>query len=147
MIMKKSTRFSSAVHILIMLAAQKEGYLSSDIIATSMGTNRVVVLRLIAALTKAGLVESQTGKLGGAKLACEPNKVTLRDIYRAVEEGPIFRFHSPHPNCKGGKYLTRDLGKIVGEAEKLLEKSLASKTLADSMKSGIKEMAKFLKQA
>ena len=48
--MRKSTRFAAAVHILTMLAAIEEEYLSSDVIARSMNTNRVVVRRLIASL-------------------------------------------------------------------------------------------------
>ena len=142
--MKKSTRFSGAVHIMTMLAAKPDNFLSSDVIATSMGTNRVVVLRLVALLTKADLVESRTGKHGGARLALTANKITLLDIYRAVEENSLFRYHSPHPSCVGGKYLTRDLKSILTDAESLLESKLAAKTLAISMKAGIRAMKKYL---
>jgi len=142
--MKKSARFPSAVHILTMLAARQDEYLSSDLIAQSLGTNRVVALRLIALLAQAGLVTSQTGVQGGTKLEKKPREITLLEIYRAVEEGSIFKLHSPHPSCPVGKSVTRDLSTVLEAAEASLEKKLRSQTLAQSMKSGIEEMQRFL---
>jgi len=142
--MKKSARFPSAVHILTMLAARPDSYLSSELIAQSMGTNRVVALRLIALLAKADLVTSLPGVQGGTKLARKPQEIRLLDIYHAVEDGTLFKLHSPHPNCPVGRSVTRDLTEVLQQAEAALEKKLAGQTLARSMKAGIEEMQRFL---
>jgi Rrf2 family protein len=138
--MRKSTRFPAAVHIMTMLAAQPEEYMSSEIIASSMDTNRVVVRRLLGRLADAGLVSSQAGVFGGAKLEQKPSQITLLDIYRAVEPDSLFRLHSPHPKCPVGACVTADLQKVLDDAERAMQQKLATKTLANVSKRGVQEM-------
>lgn len=127
-----------------MLAGMDDDYLSSDIIAKSMKTNRVVVRRLIKSLADAGFVSSQAGIQGGAKLEVSPRDITLLDIYRAVEEGSTFQFHSPQPKCPVANCVTADLRGILDEAESAMEKKLASKTLADVSKRGVAAMKRII---
>ena len=138
--MRKSTRFPAAVHIMTMLAAQPDEYMSSEIIAGSLDTNRVVVRRLLALLADAGLVSSQAGVLGGAKLERKASAISLLDIYQAVEPESLFRFHNPHPNCPVGACVTEDLQKFLDDAERALEQKLASKTLANVSRRGVQKM-------
>ncbi len=142
--MRKSTRFPAAIHIMTMLAGMDDEYLSSDLIAKSMDTNRVVVRRLIKSLADAGFVSSQAGILGGARLEVSPKDVTLLDIYRAVEEGDIFRFHTPQPKCPVANCVTEDLRVALDDAEAAMEKKLASTTLAEVSKRGIAVMKRFV---
>ena len=142
--MRKSTRFPAAVHIMTMLAAGDDEYLSSDVIAASLDTNRVVVRRLIKALSEAGFVSSQAGVFGGTRLEVAPKDVSLLQIYRAVEEGSVFRFHSPHPRCPIADCVTEDLQQVLQDAESAMEKKLASKTLHDVAHRGSKLMKQFL---
>ena len=62
--MKMSTRFSDAIHILAFIVIYKEKVqLSSDTIASSIGTSPVVVRRLMAQLKKgAGFCGSNVKK-------------------------------------------------------------------------------------
>jgi Rrf2 family protein len=138
--MRKSTRFPAAVHIMTMLAAQPDQYMSSEIIASSMDTNRVVVRRLLALLAEFGLVSSQAGISGGAKLEKKPKEITLLEIYQAVERESLFRLHSPHPKCPVGACVTKDLTKVLDDAESAMERELATKTLADVSRRGVREM-------
>lgn len=144
--MRKSTRFPAAVHILTMLAAIEDEYLSSDIIARSMDTNRVVVRRLIASLAEAGFVSSQAGVFGGARLEVSPSEVTLLDIYRAVEEEGLFRFHTPHPRCKVGECVLSDLQAAINKAESEFEKQLSRTKLSDVASRGIATMKRYIRQ-
>jgi Rrf2 family protein len=80
-------QFGFAVHILAVLA-YSEGIVDSRTIAASVNTNPVVVRRLLLALRQAGLVETCSGKYGGAKLAKPPRRISLLDIYNAVEPRP-----------------------------------------------------------
>jgi len=144
--MRKSTRFPAAVHILTMLAAIEDEYLSSDVIARSMNTNRVVVRRLIASLAEAGFVSSQAGVFGGAHLDVDPASITLLDVYRAVEEEGLFRFHAPHPGCRVAEHVLADLQPAVDKAEAAFEQQLAATTLQDVAGRGIRTMKQYIRQ-
>ncbi len=142
--MAKSTRFPAAVHILTMLAAREGDYLSSDIIARSMNTNRVVVRRLISLLAQAGLVSSQAGVSGGARLEVSADEISLLDIYDAVEDGSLFRFHTPHPKCPVGTCVTEDLQRAFNDAESAMRDRLAAKSLAEVSRRGIRSMKRIM---
>jgi Rrf2 family protein len=81
-------QFNFAVHILTVLAVTR-GVVDSQTLARSVNTNPVVVRRLLQALRAAGLIETQAGKNGGAKLARDPRRITLLQIYDAVEPRPV----------------------------------------------------------
>ena len=73
--MPRSTRFPAAIHILTLLAIKKGECCSSEWVAKSLGTNAVVVRRIIGLLLDAGFVTSHAGSKGGAMLAVEPDVV------------------------------------------------------------------------
>ena len=79
--MSRSLKFPVAVHVLVALAYIRDRYVSSEILGKSVGTNPVVVRRMLPALKKAGLIKSQGGVYGGTQLARPPEEITLRDIY------------------------------------------------------------------
>ncbi len=135
--MARSTRFPVAVHILTVLAAKEGEFVSSDFIARSVATNRVVVRRIISLLHAAKWVTSQAGIHGGAKLEVEPEQVNLLDVYRAVEKGSIFRVHESEPKCPIACCVKQDLESFLEVAEAAMEEKLAGKTLADMSKRAI----------
>lgn len=57
--------------------------------------------KLLQILKKAGLVKSVRGRKGGYQLAREPEKIILRDIFRALGEPA---FSSTHCDKHGGLY-------------------------------------------
>lgn len=81
-------QFTFAVHIMTALAFS-EGVMDSRTLAASVNTNAVTVRRLLIALRRAGLIETYAGVKGGAKLLRKPSRITLRDIYDAVESRPV----------------------------------------------------------
>jgi Rrf2 family protein len=88
--MAANSKFAVAVHALSMLAVEGERQTSRRI-AASVATNPVVIRRLLAQLTRAGIVESTHGAKGGFRLAKPASKVTLHDVYKAVEDcGALF---------------------------------------------------------
>ncbi len=115
--MSRSTRFPVAVHILAVLAVKSDGLCCSQIIAGSIATNAVVVRRILSQLAKADLFECQTGAHGGARLKANPKKVTLLDVYNAVEDAPLFRMHDPHPDCPVACCVREDLTALLTDGE------------------------------
>ena len=129
--MAQSTRFPVAVHILAFLSANQGEYVSSEAIAKSVATNPVAVRKILGMLVKAGFVSSLAGSRGGAKLEIEPQKLSLLEIYQAVEQKEIFQMHAPHPHCPLATGVKADLQQVFDNAQTAMEQQLAAKTLED----------------
>ncbi len=131
--MATNSKFTIAVHILTMLANAKDEPLKSEYVACSINTNPVVVRRIWSTLAKAGLLTSRTGATGGSRLARAASKITLLDVYQAVETGCMFPSHpnQPNQNCQIGKNIQGALEGIFAQAQHEMEQSLARRTIAD----------------
>lgn len=129
--MAASTRFAVAVHLLALMAADRRKPLTSETLAESVATNPAVVRRLLGMLSRAGLTSAQLGKGGGASLAKGPKKITLLEIYRAVEEPGLIPLHrtAPNPACPVGGHIKPALQQIADQAEIAFEAALEKTTL------------------
>ena len=127
----------------ILLPNQGE-YVSSEAIAKSVATNPVAVRKILGMLVKAGLVSSLAGSRGGAKLEVDPKKLSLLNIYQAVEQKEVFQMHKPHPNCPLAKGVKVDLQQVFDTAQIAMEQQLAAKTLQDVSERAILDFKKAL---
>src|SRR5260370_36298857 len=98
--MSTSSRFAVAVHVLALMARSSDESLKSEQMAGSVNTNAVVVRRMLCELADGKLVISHTGSAGGARLARQPEQITLLDVYRAVDCQWGYSVHD-HPNRDG----------------------------------------------
>lgn len=130
--MTPSTRFVVAVHVLTLIAYLEDEPVKSEDAAGSANTNPVVIRRITSALSKAGLVTTQPGALGGSKLTRQPEHINLLEVYRAVETSDFFAMHSQPPNssCLVGSGIQAALADTLDEAQRALEEVLANTTLA-----------------
>ena len=135
----KSSQFAVATHILVSVeyrTKRGEEFVSSAIIATSVNTNPVVVRELLRKLRAAGLVTTKEGSGGGVQLARTASEITLRDIYEAVEDGPVLKgncrpAHHPCPVSCGMKSA---LDPVINEAESAMLDVLEKRRLSDLMR-------------
>ncbi len=132
-VMTTSSRFSVATHILTLLAHGEGEPLTSEFIAGSVGTNPVVIRRLLARLREARLVASQVGPGGGWQLVRSPRAITLRDVFVAVESPTLFAPPSsePNPRCPVGRTIQAALASRYESAQVALENELARTSIAD----------------
>ena len=125
-----------AVHVLTLLAANPRGeLLTSDRLAGSVNTNPVVIRRILGQLKQAGLVEVRAAA-GGTYLRGDPARITLLDVYRAVEvaEQRLFSVHEhPNPQCLVGRNIAAALEETLASAQYALEAELAATTLTQIM--------------
>ncbi|MDR3740992.1 MAG: Rrf2 family transcriptional regulator [Terracidiphilus sp.] len=128
-----NSRFSTAVHVLTLLASMPAERLPSEFIAASIGTNPVVVRRQLALLREAGLVTSKGARGGGWELTRDPKRITLRQVREALGADGAFRMHrnEPNPNCIVGQHVRGVLGDVYAEAELAVMKSLGHWTVAN----------------
>jgi Rrf2 family protein len=133
--MSANSRMTVGIHILsfmVLWEQRHSEHATSERIATSVNTNPVVIRRLLGLLKSAGLVESKRGVSAGWRLAKRPEVITLRDIYHAVENAPLFGPHAvpPNRNCPIGRGVQPALKKIYGTLEEQLRGRLSKITLA-----------------
>ncbi|HEX8139442.1 MAG TPA: Rrf2 family transcriptional regulator [Pyrinomonadaceae bacterium] len=129
--MATSSRFAVAVHILTLMAAAGDEPLKSESVACSVNTNPVVIRRLLCALARARLVTTQTGARGGARLARRASRITLLDVYRAVEAREVFALHRQPPSrsCPVGMNIGAVLENVLEDVESAVEQVLANITI------------------
>jgi DNA-binding IscR family transcriptional regulator len=86
---------------------------------------------MLLELAEAGLVVSQTGSLGGSRLANDPAKTTLLDIHRALECGGVFSLHRAPPSrdCPVGVNIETVLGDVLTEVDSAVEQVLEKITI------------------
>jgi Rrf2 family protein len=115
------------------MAWSREEPLKSEQVAESVNTNPVVIRRMLLELAEAGLVVSQTGSLGGSRLANDPAETTLLDVYRALEHGGVFSLHRQPPSrdCPVGVNIETVLGEVLLEVDSAVEQVLGSITIND----------------
>lgn len=127
------TRFSCAVHALIMISESKEP-LSSERIGKSVGTNASYIRKLTSLLKRGGILVSKQG-VSGFSLACPPEEITFLKIYRAVSESEEFHLFDLHQNpndeCVVGRHIQPVLSSAFSSIENSVERALEEKTLAD----------------
>ncbi|MDR6432269.1 DNA-binding IscR family transcriptional regulator [Brucella pseudogrignonensis] len=106
--------------------------MTSEVLAKAMGTNPVVVRRVMSGLREQGYVRSEKGHGGGWEIACDLSKVTLHDIYNAIGKPSLLAMsnRTEMPGCLVEQAVNASLNKAFSDAEELLLKRFGEVTLA-----------------
>lgn len=135
--MQISSRFTMAIHMFACIDTFTDIKMTSDFLAASIGTNPVIIRKLLGQLKAAGLVEVARGT-GGVTITKPLNKITFLDVYKAVECAPdeeLFHFHeNPNQVCPVGRNIHHVLDDKLLEVQKAMEEELARSTLEDVKK-------------
>ena len=126
-------QFAFAVHIMTALAFSPGEVISSETLAASVNTNPVVVRRLLLALRRARLIDTFTGKRGGARLRKNARQISLVDIYDAIEPRPVVPINERrvlkkcHVSCHMKSLMTH----VAESTEDAIRTHLRRTSLAD----------------
>jgi Rrf2 family protein len=126
--------FNIAVHSLVFLAYLPTHMASSDLLASNVCTNPVRIRRVMNLLKKNGLVTVQKGTGGGYILNCEPEKVSLGQIYRITSAGSLvsqWRSGDPNMDCMVASQIGDVMSQIFESAERSYESFLNQITIQD----------------
>jgi len=118
------------------LGLEKAECCPSSRLAQTVNTNPVVIRRLLIELQEAGLISTLRGPHGGALLKRQPEKVTLREIHRAVDQGNTFATHPNEPSaeCPVGRKIGKVMERIQDRANRAMARELEKITLADVLR-------------
>ena len=123
--MQISSRFTMAIHMFACIDTFSDQKMTSDFMAASIGTNPVIVRKILQQLKAAGLIEVARGT-GGVTITRPLEQITFLDV---------FHFHeNPNQKCPVGKNIHHVLDKRLLEVQKAMEEKLSEMTLADVKK-------------
>lgn len=134
--MKLATGVEWAIHCCVVLS-QAEGPVPAQRLAEFHGVSRTYLAKNLQALSRAGLVSSTEGRVGGYVLDRAPDTISVLDVVLAVEgEDPAFRCTEIRQNGPFGmrkKDCVRPCGiaAVMATAENAWRQSLAAVTIAD----------------
>lgn len=115
--MRQDTRLSRLLHVLLHMAAT-DAPMTSAAIAGMLGSNPVVVRRIMAGLRDAGYVAAERGHGGGWRLVRPAAEITLADVYRCLGAPDLFAFglSNPAPDCRVEQAVNATLRATTDEA-------------------------------
>jgi DNA-binding IscR family transcriptional regulator len=130
--MRKNSQLSGVLHVLLHMA-ERDGPVTSESLAKAMGTNPVVVRRIMAGLRDSGYVRAEKGHGGGWMLARGLADVTLHDVYDALGGFPLLTIgnRTEFPGCRVEQAVNAALDRASADAEALLLERFGEVTLAN----------------
>ncbi|NPC57890.1 Rrf2 family transcriptional regulator [Caenimonas soli] len=129
--MKRDSRLSGVLHCLLHMAELGRPA-TSEMLAAAMGTNPVVVRRVMGGLRDAGFVTSGKGHGGGWVISCPLERITLRDIHEAIGGPQLLSVghRDDQPTCLVEQAVNAALGTAFRDAERMLLEHLERVSLA-----------------
>jgi Rrf2 family protein len=128
-----NSEFTIAVHSLVLLAHKPDHMATSDTIAANVSTHPARIRKVMSLLRKEGYVRTKEGLGGGFMLNCDPNRVTLGEIYRLTSLGtlkPSWCSGDPGTECPVSSNMRNVMDGIFCGAELHMEQYLEKLTIA-----------------
>jgi DNA-binding IscR family transcriptional regulator len=118
-------QFSIALHVMAGLGVLDGQNTTSAYLAKSVNTSASFVRRIMAKLSKAGLVRTTMGKDGACWLGRDAKDISLLDIYQAVSAPKVFAIHKypADKHCVVSSNIKPCLGRILAEVQQSTETS------------------------
>lgn len=125
-------RFATSIHIMTLLAMNKDELVSSEYIASSININPVLVRKELANLKQHGLIASKEGKGGGSSLAKPAKDIRLSEIYNCVTQQSVLgRSNETNHRCPIGKQINQHIESLNRSAEEAMLRKLDKMTLSE----------------
>ncbi len=138
--MSYSLSFSQAIIVVVYIADKVQqgmyDFVPAKQISKSLNLANPSLVKILQSLNKAGIIETREGAKGGVRLGINPDKVTILDIFNAIEyQRPLFQPHQ-RINAKGERPTRAQQGilDILNDAESSMKDSLKNVTIADLLK-------------
>ncbi len=128
-----SEAMSIALHTCASLAEKPDHYHSARHISEKLGFSPHHFAKVVQQLVRAGLLETERGPAGGAKLSRPPESITLLEIYIAAGGHPAYEGCLLKSDVCDGKSCA--LGKLMAKENERLINVLKSTTLDSIVRS------------
>jgi Rrf2 family protein len=135
--MSYSLSFTKSIFVVIFISdkiRQKQfEYLSTADISKYLSIPKPTLVKILQNLNSANIIETKEGKNGGIRLLKKPSKITLLEIFEAMEKGkPLFQTnYNILANAKRPNNAQKSIKNILTNAEKQMKNELSNKTIGD----------------
>ena len=131
--MRLNTKCSIALHCLVFISEyQHKNKVTSELLAKSTGCNSAAIRSILNSLQKAHIISVVRG-IGGAYLNVDTDKLTVWDVYQAIEPNGLEHLIGFHPNpsndCPIGKHIQSTLKNSYQEIGEAVRKAMEEITL------------------
>jgi len=131
-LLRISEAASLGLHAMALLAQNSGEEMSNAEVADRLKVSSAHLSKVFQRLSHAGLVEGRRGPRGGFSLAKKPSKITLLDVYEAIEgDFEPDKCLFPEPICSGKRCI---LGDAIKDINNLVKKALSRTKLSDLKK-------------
>ena len=135
--MSYSLAFTQAIALSLRIgsrtALMNVEYVSAKELSETLSIPRPTVVSIVSKLVNAGIVVTKEGINGGVRLNRNPDKITLYDVFEAIESNkPMFRRDlSVNINKEDLDVVSLKIGAIFDQAEESMKGELKKVLLSD----------------
>jgi Rrf2 family protein len=128
-----NNQFSVGVHIMTALGDHDGEEATSALVTASVRAHEALVRRVLSKLVKAGLVRASRGRNGHTSLAKPANRISLLDIYKALDPPPVFSIHHypEEKSCRASCTHKQALQGVLNDTQRDFENSLKKRMLSE----------------
>lgn len=126
--------YTIAIHSLVLLAYLSDHMASSEEIAENISTHPARVRKIMSCLKKEGFIQTKEGVGGGYSLNCDPQEITLGEIFRLISSGtlqPKWCSGDPDEQCMVSSHFQEVMSTIYTGAEQQVQRYLHSMSIQD----------------
>ena len=127
--MQIDSTFTNAIHICVYLDQTDKELVNSTELGESIGTNPVVVRRIVGKLKELGIIKVKQGIGGGYFLGRPAGNITLWDVYLAMKRENPFKCRIGNIEDTVSAGMPEALEDTFAKAEYALKKPLAATTV------------------
>lgn len=128
-LIRVSEAASLGLHAAMLLARDGGKLVRTRDLGERIGASQAHLVKVLQSLSRSGLVETERGPRGGARLARRPQDITLLQVYEAVD-GPLEASECllERPVCDGHCCM---VGRLLYQMNQDVREHLARTSLAD----------------
>lgn len=138
--MAYSAAFCQSISVVVFIAIKMESnkcdYLTTKHISEVLEIPHSTVRKILKQLTMGGIIKAREGAKGGVLLTNPPEKITLLDIFTAIEQKrPLFKTYSVPLDDKKAKIIEKKVHNVLSNSETQLKTQLGAVTITDLLNS------------
>src|ERR1700719_760851 len=130
---RMNNQFSVAAHIMTALGDHHGEQVTSVVLAASVRAHESQIRNVLSKLAKAGLVTTSRGRNGFSSLARPANKISLLEIYKALEAPPVFSIHQypKEKTCRTSCTHREAMVELLEDTQRAFEARLGQRMLSE----------------
>jgi len=128
-----NNQFSVGVHIMTALGDHHGEQVTSAHLTASVRAHESQVRSVLSKLVKAGLVVTSRGRHGFSSLARPANKISLLEIYKAIDAPPVFSIHEypKEKTCRTSCTHKEAMTELLEDTQRAFETRLGQRMLSE----------------